>query len=102
MTYLTTRIKRGQISVRRANKLARGMSETVARHKAGYKLSDDARKLSVFGTLDGLARVFDFTTKRLPCPCCGSKNAGKLILNDSGRRKLKIARRKLPLTSKLA
>jgi hypothetical protein len=119
MIWLETRNKNPQgMTVRRVNKTARGMSETLHRHhphRFGLLLDatpdqalallerhavrskeqkDDARRLAVRGTLDTL-RGLTFCIKRNRCRCCGSHNAGPVILNDTGRARLRAARRRL-------
>ena len=68
---------------------AAGMSFTASR--GGGPMSDDARALSVFGTLDPLRRKATFQTERVPCPCCGKKS-DRVVLSDVGRRRLRALR----------
>jgi hypothetical protein len=83
----------------RPNRLAAGMSYTAAR-AALYRgrrprdaVSDDALRLVVHGTTDGTRRLA-YSVERVACPCCGSKQAGKLRLNENGRVRLIAARRR--------
>ena len=78
----------------RRNKLARGMTITISRSYHSERLSNEARTLSVKGTLDVLARRFMFPISRhRVCPCCGHRT-GKLELSDQGKGALIRARRK--------
>jgi hypothetical protein len=60
---------------------------TYTASRGGGDMSDDVRRLSLFGTLDriGMRDAFMLVTK--PCVCCGHKS-GKLVLSESGRRRL--------------
>jgi len=52
----------------------------------------DVMALIAWGTLDPLHRLISSKTVRPPCPCCGHKQGGKPMLNDSGRRRLEQLR----------
>lgn len=83
----------------RPNRLSAGMSSTYARKKRRARwnpafapspdinLSDDALRLSVRGTLDPLAYTRFDLTKRA-CPCCGSKEFGKLARVEGGPKRM--------------
>jgi hypothetical protein len=79
-------------NVTRPNKLAAGMSKTHDRqtHKRGWKSREpkpDVLRLLVYGTTaQSLGMMFKMT--RGPCPCCGSRAAGKFRLTDQGRARL--------------
>lgn len=75
----------------RPNKTARGASKTAerGRHKI---VEGPALFLQVRGTTDRLRGVQSYRTKK-PCICCGSKDGGKWMLNNEGRRKLERMRR---------
>lgn len=75
----------------RPHRNAAGMQYTASR--GGGPLHDEPRALAVFGTLDPLRRRSNLT-ERAPCPCCGSKAAGKLRLTEAGRLRLRAARRR--------
>lgn len=82
------------MTVHRRNKTAAGMTYTNGRKpKPGY--SDDALHLMVVGHtghMNGLA----YCTKRNSvkiCPCCGQAS-NRLILNDRGKTRLRILRRR--------
>ena len=73
---------------------AAGMAYTGSR--SGRLLKGDAAQLSLFGTLDPLAR-YSFDVIRRPCECCGSKSKGKLSLKPDAfvsRRRLAQLREK--------
>ena len=80
----------------RPNRLAAGMAFTASRSR--HALDDEAVQLVVRGTLDKLAgtslKHSSLTTTK-PCPCCGSKQNGKLVLTDAGRLRLRTIRRRL-------
>lgn len=87
-------------AVGRKTRLAAGMSYTYGRNKSSrlracFRREDkpDVLSLVVYGTT-AKGFGFGFKTERAPCPCCGSKTAGKLRLNDSGRLRLRALRRK--------
>ena len=69
--------------VTRPNRIAAGMTK-----QGGFK-SDDARKLAVYGTLDSLAGILNWNTKRSPriCSCCRQR-MNTVVLSDHGRSKL--------------
>lgn len=86
----------------RPSKLARGMMDTIHRteliqrqrnfNEIISKLSDDARELAVRGTTDKLAGGLWLRTVKVPCVCCGCKCRGQMVLNDKGRRRLRVLR----------
>ena len=75
----------------RPNKIAKGMTRTIYRDGHGDRMSEDALRLSVRGTLDSL-RGLQFYSRHIPCQHCGSQSRGKLALNDAGHRRLKSIR----------
>jgi len=75
----------------RPTKSAAGMAFTISR--AGRaSATTDVMALIAWGTLDPLHRLISSKTVRPPCPCCGHKQGGKPMLNDSGRRRLEQLR----------
>ena len=75
------------------NRIARGMTRTI--YRSGQSYSDDACRLSVKGTLDGLAGLWWLTRKSI-CPTCKCRTGG-LELNVHGKRKLRRLNRR-PMT----
>jgi hypothetical protein len=75
-------------TVLRPNKTAAGMTR-----QGGFK-SDEARTLSVRGTLDSLAGMLNWSTQRSRrvCRCCGQRVLA-VVLSDRGRAKLARLRR---------
>lgn len=79
----------------RPTKGAAGMACTTSRRPPRLDMmeSDDARSLSLRGTLDvlhgGSRRWMDAPS----CPCCGAPGRGKLRLNEAGRARLRRLRR---------
>jgi hypothetical protein len=84
------------IAQERPNRRAAGAQATLERQKRRMGLSavktGDATRIAVQGTLDVLAFGMMFKTARKDCTCCGSRH-GKIMLNDSGRARLKALRR---------
>lgn len=78
--------------VQRPSRFAAGLAYTRALQ--GNRGGDEITTLSVRGTLDKIGVRHWFHFERAPCPCCGSKAAGKLRLNLNGRARLKVLRRK--------
>lgn len=79
----------------RDNRTARGMTVTINLCGHSRRLSDEARTLSVMGTLDRLANglLFHVKAERVKCQCCGHYGRGKMKLTDWGRSRLRRARR---------
>lgn len=85
------------VPVRRSRRLAAGMQFTNLRRnqrplQSGDHVSADALQLIVRGTTDTLRGMAYHTTKG-KCACCGAKSGG-LVLNDAGKLRLRIARRR--------
>lgn len=79
----------------RHNKTALGMSYTAARSGHRLPMTGDALTLAVNGTLEKHRSLMYLTTrKQEKCPCCGSRQGGKLRLNDKGRQALYYARKR--------
>ena len=93
---LTT--KRGNYYNIRANKVATGYSKVNAdrqRRRTPDNLSDDIDRLSIFGTLDHLARMINPYIKQVQKESLIDKGYFKTvyILTDVGRKRLKTLRR---------
>jgi hypothetical protein len=95
--YLVHQFKSPQ--VRRANRLAAGVSYTCARSRhtdrhcpvnGGMKL--DLIRLQVYGTFDELGRHGQFWREATVCPCCGQVDRKKLRLSKSGKNHLEHLR----------
>lgn len=91
------------VAVIRPNAVAAGMTRTYQRAKVGRgvlnlrepRLSDEALRLSVRGTLDPLG-AWRFDLERAPCGCCGSRERGKMRLKGKPRPRAKLAIRLNP------
>lgn len=88
----------GPVPVRRPNRGAAGMQFTTWRRKGrplqpGDHISRDALGLIVNGTTDALRSLRAWHTELGKCPCCGAKSRG-LVLTDSGKARLRRARRR--------
>lgn len=85
----------GRPTVYRGNRLAAGMAFTAARSRRSARatdnLSDDARRLVVYGTT-AKAIGTRFLASHGVCPCCGSRT-GPLRLNEHGQLALAKLRR---------
>lgn len=86
----------------RPNRQAAGMAATAERKKrvrvlslVEPRLTDDALRLSVRGTLDPLA-AWRFDLERVPCGCCGSRENAKLRLKGKPRSRRLLAIRLNP------
>lgn len=91
-------------AVNRPTKAAAGMSYTHARSQRMRPRrlppaanpdgsTRDSLALMVRGTLSKV-RGLGFSTERAACPCCGSRQKGRLVLNERGRVRLAAARRR--------
>lgn len=91
-------------AVNRPTKAAAGMSYTHARSQRMRPRrlppaanpdgsTRDSLALMVRGTLSKV-RGLGWSTERAACPCCGSRQKGKLVLNERGRVRLAAARRR--------
>lgn len=80
--------------VRRPNRLAAGMSYTRKRSPRLTNPTDDVLFLLVRGTLDSL-RSLQTTSYAAPvrCQCCGGRTE-RLALSESGKLRLRAARRR--------
>lgn len=71
----------------RPTKSAAGMAFTISRTGRASNTAD-VMALIAWGTLDPIHRVISTKIMRPPCPCCGHKQGGNPILNESGVRRL--------------